>query len=194
MALRVIRRQTSNGSSATCNDNLRPFSRPKTLGDKLHLLAKLSPKHVVALELLVDQILKEVNVKLPLLLVLCLTAAACSGNDTPTTPTLAANVIPTGTLTTAACLPAGATLSRCTTFSGTAMNTGAGCASGVHGVITTYAVPGNGQIGSAGWSYTGPTVKAGESIAFTGGPLTVGVPLSGGWVYLNAITFDSVRC
>lgn len=125
---------------------------------------------------------------------LCLSAVGC-GNNSPTAPTLAANVIPTGNLSTVGCL-IGATpsLASCATFNGVAMNTGAGCASAVRGVITTYTVPGNQQIGSASWSYTGPTVKAGESIAFNGGPLSIGVPLIGGWVYLNAITFDSVRC
>lgn len=43
--------RTSNGASVV-------LFRKRTLGDKLHRLAKVSPKHVLALELMVDLMLK----------------------------------------------------------------------------------------------------------------------------------------
>jgi len=127
---------------------------------------------------------------LPLLLALAL--AACGG-DSPTGPSLLANMQPTGTLTTTGCVAASATLANCATFQGTAQNVGTGCAANVRGVVTTHSSPGNVQIGSAPWTYLG-RVRAGETIAFSGGPLVVGVPLTGGWIYFNAISFDSVDC
>lgn len=63
MARAIGSRQRFNGSLVKCNDNSVRYWRKKTLGDKLHHLARLSPAHVTALERLVDQILRELKVK-----------------------------------------------------------------------------------------------------------------------------------
>lgn len=127
-----------------------------------------------------------------------LSVSACGGNDS-TSPSLTANMVSTGALTTTGCfITATPTLGSCLTFNGTAQNQGPGCATSVRGVVTTYVNVGNNvagqQVGSAPWTYTGPTVRPNETIAFTGGPLTVGVPVLGGWVYVNNVTFSSVKC
>jgi hypothetical protein len=37
-------------------------------------------------------------------------------------------------------------------------------------------------------------VRPHEQFAFSGGPVTVGFPLVGGWFYFNDIAWDSVAC
>lgn len=54
-------REISGASSTKSAGNSVCTWHKLTLGDKIHELARLSPKHVVALELLVDQILKKVR-------------------------------------------------------------------------------------------------------------------------------------
>lgn len=58
---RPRRRHTSNGSLRTCSADSLRYWRKKNLGDKIHELARRSPLHVVALELLVNQILQEIS-------------------------------------------------------------------------------------------------------------------------------------
>lgn len=118
----------------------------------------------------------------------------CGGNS-PTAPAIQpANIVAIGNLTTLGCFfTSDPTLAVCSVFNGVAQNTGAGCATNVRGVLTTYTVPGNLQVGSAAWSRAG-IVRPNEQIAFSGGPLTVGVPLTGGWMYLSNITWDNVAC
>lgn len=136
--------------------------------------------------------------RLILILVVLLFVGACGGNDA-SGPSQSANVVATGDLTTAGCaLSATPGFGVCLLFNGTAQNQGLGCATGVRGVVTTYVNLGNAvtgtQVGSAAWSYSGPTLRPGETIAFSGGPLTVATPLFGGWLYRNTITFSSVKC
>jgi len=125
---------------------------------------------------------------------------ACSGSSTsPSTPPPSANVQPQGSVTTSAC-GASSQLFRCAAFSGTAMNMGPGCAANVRGVVTTYTtasntsgLAANTQVGSAAWNHTG-IVRANEQIEFSGGPITIGAPLFGGWYYQNNLSWDSVTC
>lgn len=62
-AVRLRRRSRTNSNGIlprSRNTSLRYFIKP-TLGDKLQRLAQLSPKTVVAIEFLVDQLLRRID-------------------------------------------------------------------------------------------------------------------------------------
>jgi hypothetical protein len=128
-----------------------------------------------------------------LVAIVALGAAFACNNSTAPTSVVPANIVPSGVLSTTGCSVSGA-IGQCSAFQGTAQNMSQGCAINVQGVITTFTSPGNVQIGSASWTYTGGKVTANQLIAFSGGQLTVGVPLIGGWVFQNNISFTSVAC
>jgi hypothetical protein len=91
------------------------------------------------------------------------------------------------------CFPSTGNLFTCSSYTGTAQNSGAGCATHVNGVTTTYDATTRGQVATSGWTYA-PTVRAGESFAYSGSALTVTGPLTGGWFYTTTIAWDNVRC
>jgi hypothetical protein len=129
-----------------------------------------------------------------LLLSLVGLVAGCSGTDNPIAPgPAAASVVTVGSVSTTGCFLASNGDAKCAVFSGVVQNAGAGCANNVHGVFLTYIAPGTGPIGSAAWSHAG-MVRPSEQLAFSGGPVTVGFPLVGGWSYFNNIAWDSVAC
>jgi len=129
-----------------------------------------------------------------LLLALVGLVAGCGGTDNPIAPgPAAASVVAVGNVSTTGCFLASNGDAKCAVFNGVVQNAGPGCASNVRGVLLTYTAPGNVRIGSAEWKYVG-IVRPNEQLAFSGGPVTVGVPLVGGWFYFNNIAWDSVAC
>jgi hypothetical protein len=81
-------------------------------------------------------------------------------------------------------------LFQCGTFSGVLRNDGAGCAANVRGTTIARLLDGT-QIGSAGWSSAG-TVRPGEQVNYTGGPLVVAQ--TGLWEYVTTASWDNVGC
>jgi len=120
--------------------------------------------------------------------------AGCSGTVNPIVPgPAAASVVAVGNVSTTGCFLASNGNAQCTVFNGVVQNAGPGCASNVRGVFLTYTVHGAPPVGSAAWSHAG-VMRPNEQLAFSGGPVTVGVPLVGGWFYFNDIAWDSVAC
>ena len=129
-----------------------------------------------------------------LLLFLVGLVAGCSGTDNPIAPgPAAASVVTVGSVSTTGCFLASNGDAKCAVFNGVVQNTGPGCAGNVRGVFLTYMVHGAPPVGSAAWSHAG-IVRPNEQLAFSGGPVTVGFPLDGGWFYFNDIAWDSVAC
>lgn len=145
-----------------------------------------------------------------LVIVLAITASACSGsNNTPTTPTVqtpappppislalllvppdAAFDIPGCQAKIELAASVGLATQACTSFTGTLVNSGPGCATNVHGTTTVFA-SNNAQVGLGSFTYAS-TVKPGERIAYIGGAITI--PTSAGWKYLSTPSWDNVRC
>jgi hypothetical protein len=127
---------------------------------------------------------------LALLAMLALVTSGCGGNKNE--PILAANLVVVGTLSVSNCQVFSVTgLFNCGTFSGIIRNTGPGCAANVRGTTVSVFTDGGGQIGSAGWSYSG-TVRDGEQFNYTGGPIVVAQ--TGLWEYVTTPSWDNVRC
>lgn len=127
-------------------------------------------------------------------LVIALLAAGC-GSDSPIAPTppAPASINATGNLTVTSCTAGSNGLFTCFGYSGTALNSGPGCAINVRGVTLALDAVTRGQTGSSGWSYSA-MVRQGETIAYGGGPLVLQGPLSGGWVYTTTVSWDNTKC
>jgi hypothetical protein len=111
----------------------------------------------------------------------------------PAAPTLQADVVSSGTITGVGCFNGGSNLFTCSSFSGPMQNTGAGCASNIHGVTLTFVAGTTTQVGSADWTFTG-TLQPGQIGTYVGGAITLPGPLVGGWTYGTQIEFTSVAC
>lgn len=129
-----------------------------------------------------------------LALSLCLVGCGSSPTSpTPPAPTPAASLASSGNLAVTACTPSTGNLFSCFSYSGTATNSGSGCATHLNGVTTSYDATTRTQVGNSGWSYAS-TVRPGETISYTGFSLLVTGPLTGGWFYTTTIAWDNVKC
>jgi|SRR6185369_10947549 len=119
------------------------------------------------------------------------------GSDSPTAPApvpvAAASLASSGNLTVTGCSASTGNLFSCGGYSGTALNSGPGCATHVNGVTTSYDATTRAQVGTSGWTYSN-TVRPGETLAYSGSSLIVTGPLTGGWYYTTALAWDNVKC
>lgn len=146
-------------------------------------------------------------------IVLSLLCAACGDNaSTPAAPSKTvtpAPVAPAPLAPAAFATPPGAVLSlpgcaalaqlnfgvgisvtTCRSFSAPLVNTGKGCASGVHGTMTV-SNPGGQQVGSAAWTYANK-VQAGEQFIYSGG--SIQVPSSLQFTTTFTVLWTNVSC
>ncbi len=129
-----------------------------------------------------------------LIVLTALLAVGCGSSSTaPTAPILPASLTAQGTLSVTSCFAGTNGLFTCSGYSGTALNTGTGCAANVRGVTTTFDATTRAQTGTSGWTYAA-MVKPGEQFAYTGTTLVLQGPLVGGWAYTSSISWDAVRC
>lgn len=121
-----------------------------------------------------------------------LSLARCGSS--PTAPTAAANlIIPSGAvLSVQGCQTVSVTgLFTCTSFTGTLINNGAGCASSVSGSTTTSLISTGMQIGAAEWSYPN-LVRPGEQFTYSGG--SIAIANTNLWVYSTVPAWTNVPC
>lgn len=129
-----------------------------------------------------------------LVVLLTLFAAACGSEAVAPTPVLLpASLASTGNLSVTGCVPSTGNLYSCVGFSGAAVNSGAGCASGVRGLTTSFDATTRAMVATSNWSYT-PIVRPGESFGYNGLSLIVTGPVTGGWFYTTTMSWDTVKC
>jgi hypothetical protein len=189
--------------------------RGSTSHELTHIILREGPvKTSVGMKVRKDGVMSRCAV-LILAMVQLLLHAACGGSSaasTPTQPSASTQaVVPPASLRTPISGQPGAQLSltgcdaqaiaaaaamglgtiSCPTFSGGVENIGTGCAVNVRG--TTVMLNGPTPVGSAAWTYAN-TVRPGELITYTGGPITI---VTTGWPccsYHTTVSWDNDAC